>query len=251
MDNNIVINEENSQFINNKSNFLNGVKYAVPIALGYIPIAIAFGILSKSVNIPNYASILMSLTVYAGAAQFMAANLIGAGTSSLEIILAVFILNFRHFLLTASISQRIEKGLTGKWMAILSFGITDETFAVASLREEQRLNRYFLLGLNILSYSAWVLGTIIGVYLGSSLPAALSSSMGIALYSMFIGLLVPSLKKSRPIVVVTCIAVILHSILRITPLLSSLSSGWSIIIATMASSIAGALLFPKGVNDNE
>lgn len=251
MGSNKEINADNPQLTSNKSYFFSGVKYAVPIAVGYIPIAIAFGILSKSSNIPNYISILMSLTVYAGAAQFMAANLIGAGTSSLEIILAVFILNLRHFLMTASISQKVEKNLTGRWMALLAFGVTDETFAVASLREEQNLNRYFLLGINILSYSAWVGGTAVGVFLGSSLPASLGSSMGIALYSMFIGLLVPSLKKSRPVLIVTCIAVIFHSILRLTPSISNLSSGWSIIIATIAASMAGALLFPKGVNTNE
>lgn len=251
MSNNTAINADDQLFTSNRSHFFNGAKYAVPIAVGYIPIAIAFGILSKSSNIPNYISILMSLTVYAGAAQFMAANLIGAGTSSLEIILAVFILNLRHFLMTASISQKVEKNLTGRWMALLAFGITDETFAVASLRDEQNLNRYFMLGLNILSYSAWVGGTAVGVFLGSSLPVSLSSSMGIALYSMFIGLLVPSLKKSRPILIVACISVIFHSILRLTPGISNLSSGWSIIIATIAASITGALFFPKGVNANE
>lgn len=250
MNNNTVIDAENSQFISSKSNFLAGAKYALPVAVGYIPIAIAFGLLSKSVNIPNHISILMSLMVYAGASQFMAVNLIGAGTSAPEIIMAVFILNLRHFLMTASISQKVEKGLTGKWMAILSFGITDETFAVSSLRNEQKLNRFFLLGLNTLSYSAWVGGTIVGIFLGNSLPASLGSSMGIALYSMFIGLLVPSLRESKPIMVVTIIAIIFHSILRFTPVISNLSSGWSIIITTIAASLAGALFFPKGVNNN-
>lgn len=251
MNNNALINEENPQLNSSSSCFLEGIRSALPISLGYIPIAIAFGILSKSVNIPNHISILMSLLVFAGAGQFMAVNLIAAGASPYEIILAEFILNLRHFLYTSVISQKLEKGLTKRWLALLSFGITDETFTVASFREEKSLNRFFLLGLNLMSLFGWVSGTAIGVFLGDLLPASLSSSMGIALYSMFIGLLVPSLKKSRSIVVVTCISMILHSTIRITPGLSRLSSGWSIIISTITAAFAGALIFPNGVNKDE
>ncbi|MDF2674747.1 MAG: hypothetical protein K0R09_3015 [Clostridiales bacterium] len=251
MNNNALIDEEISQQSYNKYKFLDGIKSAVPIALGYILVSIAFGILSKSAGIPNYISILMSLMVYAGAGQFMAANLIFAGASPYEIVLAELIINLRHFLYTATISQRLEKGLSKKWTALLSYGITDETFAVASIREEQSLNRFFLLGLNLLSYFSWTFSTIIGVLLGDALPASLSSSMGIALYSMFIALLVPSLKKSKIIAVVACIAMICHSILRFTPGISNMSSGWSIIISTIAAAFAGALIFPKGVNNNE
>ncbi len=251
MNNNALLNEKNSQLSTNISHFFEGIRCGIPIALGYIPVSIAFGILSKSINIPNYISILMSLMVYAGAGQFMAANLIFAGASTYEIVLAEFILNLRHFLYTANISQKLEKGLSKKWSALLSFGITDETFAVASLREEQSLNRFFLLGLNLFSYSSWTLGTIIGVLLGDALPASLSSSMGIALYSMFIALLVPSLKKSKPIMIVAYTAMIFHSIFRFTPGISNMSSGWSIIISTIIAAFTGALIFPKEVNNNE
>lgn len=248
MNNNALLNEENLQLNSSSSHFFAGLRSGIPIALGYIPVAIAFGILSKASNIPNHISILMSLMIFAGAGQFMAANLISAGASPYEIILAEFIINLRHFLYTSVISQRLEGGLGKRWLALLSFGITDETFTVASLREEESLNRFFLLGLNLLSQFGWVLGTIIGVFLGDLLPASISSSMGIALYSMFIALLVPSLKKSRTVVVVSCIAMICHAVIRYTPVISKISPGWSIIISTVIAAFAGALIFPKGVN---
>ncbi len=251
MNNNTMTDKENSQSIQGSSWFIEGVRSAVPIALGYIPIAISFGILSKSVDVPNYISILMSLLVFAGAGQFMAANLIVAGASFYEIILAEFILNLRHFLYTSFISQRLEGGLSNGWLAFLSFGITDETFTVASLREEKNLSRFFLLGLNLTALFGWVFGTAIGVFLGDLLPVSLGSSMGIALYSMFIALLVPSLKKSKAVLTAAGISMVCHSLIKLIPGLSKLSSGWSIIISTIIAALLCTIIFPKGVNKDE
>ncbi|TDT51042.1 AzlC family ABC transporter permease [Fonticella tunisiensis] len=251
MDNNAAIKERGLPIIDKKSYLLQGVKSGIPIAIGYIPIGMAFGLLAKSLAIPNYVSILMSLTVFAGASQFMAVNLISIGTPSFEIVLAVFILNLRHFLMSASISQRIMKGLSKKWMSILSFGITDETFTVASLREDRELNPMFLFGLNSIAFAAWNLGTIAGIFVASGLPESIKSSMGIALYSMFIGLLVPSLRKSMSVCIVAVLSMLIHTLLHYLPIFSGLSSGWSIIITTIIASTAGALLYPKGVYTNE
>jgi 4-azaleucine resistance transporter AzlC len=251
MNNNSSLEINNSSTSNRLSGLLVGVKAGIPIAIGYIPIGMAFGLLAKSLNIPNYVSVLMSLTVYAGASQFMAVNLISMGTLPFEIILAVFILNLRHFLMTASISQRLMTGLPKKWMAVLSFGVTDESFAVASLREEKVINHHFLLGLNFIAFAAWNIGTILGIIFASSLPESVKLSMGIALYSMFIGLLVPSLKKSLPVCIVAFIAICTHTLIHYLPLFSGLSSGWRIIIATVIAATSGAILFPKGVYSHD
>ncbi|AGB41087.1 putative branched-chain amino acid permease (azaleucine resistance) [Halobacteroides halobius DSM 5150] len=228
--------------------FSSGLKKGIPIALGYIPIAIAFGLVSKSAGIPNSISILMSLLVFAGASQFIAVNLLALQTGYWEIVMTTFIINLRHFLMSASISQKINKEVSQKWRAILAFGITDETFSVASLRPEKELTAKFLLGLNLISYSAWVLGTAIGVFLGASLPEVVQNSMGIALYVMFIGLLIPSLKKSKVIFGIFIIAIIINSSLYWIPLFSNISTGWSIIITTLSTAMIGAIIFPTGVD---
>ncbi|MBP1932911.1 AzlC family ABC transporter permease [Ammoniphilus resinae] len=236
---------------NKKAELLAGLKAGLPIALGYIPIAIAFGLLAKATGIPNHISLMMSFFVYAGASQFVAVNLLGLAAGYSEIILTTFILNLRHILMSASLNQRIlqpaEKGI----LAVLSYGITDETFSVASLQKKQKLSVYFLLALNLAAFLAWNIGTAMGIFLAEGLPEELKSSMGIALYAMFVGLLVPSLGKSRPILIVSLLAAVLHSILHWIPFFSNLSTGWAIVLSTVLAALAGSLLFPEGGEKGE
>lgn len=224
----------------------DGIKAGVPIAVGYIPIAIAFGLLAKASGVPNEVSILMSLAIFAGASQFVGVNLLSLGTAYWEIVLATFILNLRHFLMAASLSQRLDKQAAKPWLAVLAFGITDETFTVASLREEKVLSTEFVLALNGMAFAAWNVGTWIGLFLAEGLPESIKASMGIALYAMFIGLLLPSMKKSRPALVIGLTAMLIHGLLRVMPGLEGLSTGWSIVIATVAGALAGTILFADG-----
>jgi len=250
MNNNENISLLNKEISLNKYPFWSGIKAGIPIAIGYIPIAIAFGLLAKSNNIPNHISIAMSLIVFAGASQFIAVNLLSLATGYPEIIMTTFIINLRHFLMTASLSQRLKEGITKKYLLLISFGVTDETFALASLQEKQ-LSANFVLGLNLIAYFSWVGGTAVGVFLGTGLPAILQSSMGIALYVMFIGLLVPNLKKSNSLLIVALLAFGISSSLYYLPTVKELSTGWMIIITTIFASIIGAILFPKDGDKNE
>jgi len=226
-----------------KENFLRGVKAALPIAVGYIPIAIAFGLLSKSVGIPSYISFLMSFLIYAGASQFIGINLIALGARWWEIVITTFILNLRHFLMTATLSQKLEKQASIKWRMLLSFGITDETFSVTSFQNQESLSRYFSLGLNTVAFASWNVGTWLGLFCASGLPDTLKSSMGIALYAMFIGLLIPQVKKSKSAIMVSLLAIIINCLSNWLPLGGAVSAGWGIIIATVTSAAIGAKLF--------
>ncbi len=231
-----------------KSFFIEGIKQGLPIALGYIPIAIAFGILTASEGLSYLTGMLMSLTVFAGASQFVAVNLMSLGAASGEIILTTFILNFRHFLMSASLSQRLEESTPKLSRSILSFGITDETFSLASvtnLDDNKKLSFSFLLGLMLVSFTAWNAGTWVGLFMGNILPDILQNSMGIALYVMFIGLLVPALKSSIPIAVVALTAMLAHSAITFVPWIPSFSTGWNIILSTMVGAFLGTILFPK------
>jgi len=227
--------------VSEKENFLRGVKAAMPIAVGYIPIAIAFGLLSNSVGIPSYVSFLMSLLIYAGASQFIGINLIVLGASWWEIVVTTFILNLRHFLMTATLSQKLEKRASRKWRMLLSFGITDETFSVSSFQSQEILPRYFSLGLNTIAFVSWNIGTWLGLFCASGLPAIMKSSMGIALYVMFIGLLIPQVKKSKSALVVSLLAIIINSLSNWL----GVSNGWGIIIATVFSAAIGAQFFAR------
>jgi 4-azaleucine resistance transporter AzlC len=225
--------------------FAKGIQAGSVVALGYVPIAITFGLVAKASGLPDYAAIMMSLFVFAGASQFVGVNLLALGVTHWEIIMTTFILNLRHFLMTASLSQRLPAKTPRRWLALLAFGVTDETFTVASLRPEKQLSPKFVLGLNLVAFSAWNAGTWIGLFVAAELPSSLQSSMGIALYAMFIGLLVPSLKKSKPVLMISLIAIGISAALYWIPIFKSLSAGWIIIIATLLASAIGAITFPK------
>lgn len=237
------ISKENSKY--RLREFTSGVKEGIPIAIGYIPIAITFGLISKSSGIPGFVSISMSFFIYAGASQFIGVNLMAVGASTMEIVMTTLILNFRHFLMTSSLSQRIEEKTPKKLLSILAFGVTDETFAVLSLRKEEKINPWLTLGLNFIAFSSWNVGTSIGIIIGDAIPKILSSSMGIALYAMFIGLLIPSIKNSRPVLIIAIISIAVSSLLHWIPIFSFISKGWSIIISTVTAASIGAVLYKK------
>lgn len=234
-----------------KENLSRGFKAAVPIALGYIPIGMAFGLLAKSSGIPDFVAMLMSFIVFAGASQFVGISLIALGTNPWEVVLTTFILNLRHLLMSASLSRRIETHTSLAWRSILAFGVTDETFSMASLQKDSHLSQYFLLALNFLAFFAWNVGTWIGLFLASGLPESVQASMGIALYAMFIGLLIPALKGSVPVLVVVVISITVHSLLCWTSLTADFSTGWKLIISAILAALAAAWIYPEGVGRNE
>ena len=229
---------------------LDGLKAAIPIALGYLPIAVAFGLLAKSAGIPNYVAMMMSLTIFAGASQFVGVTMMASGVSPWEIVFTTLIINLRHLLMAASISRRIELG-HAKWLPLLAFGITDETFSVASFRSEPRISQRFALALNFLSFGAWNVGTWVGLFAAKGLPEIIKNGMGIALYAMFIGLLVPNLKKSKAALTVALTAAFVHWALYEIPLVSDLTAGWKIILSTLAAAGAGTAFFPGGDGDDQ
>lgn len=222
-----------------KSAFFQGVVAGISIAIGYIPASIAFGFLAKGTGLSFIEAIAMSMFVYAGAAQYMALNLIALQTGALEMIITTFIVNIRHFLMSAAISGKVEDDPPFV-KALYSFFITDEVFAVTSTREHS-LSAKFMFGVGLIAYLSWCIHTGIGYAAGSFLPNSIQESMGIALYAMFIALLVPAAKKSRKVLTLAASAALFNSLFSLY-----LSSGWSIIIATLLAATIVELLSHKG-----
>ena len=132
---------------------------------------------------------------------------------------------------------------------LMSFGITDEVFAV-SMQQPSKITFTYFMGLITLPWFGWSLGTFLGAFASSVLPELIRQSLGIAIYGMFLAIIIPPAKKSRPILNVILIAVSISIILHITPFLKNLSGGWQIIISTVLASGIGAILYPKE-DDNE
>ncbi len=228
---------------NENSDFNRGIKQGIPIALGYLPVSFTFGLMAVSGGIPVWIAILISMTNLTSAGQFAGAGLIIANTSLFEITLTTFVINIRYLLMSLSLSQKIIQIPLFK-KCIMAFGITDETFAVASL-EKGEVSSGYMMGLITCPYWGWALGTALGAVTTSVLPEKLQSSMGIALYAMFIALFVPASKKSKAALVVVIVAVFCSSVFKWAPYLNKISSGWSIIIATIVAATVGAILFPR------
>lgn len=251
LNNSVIMLRKNNNWriMESKNRFIKGIIKGSHISIGYIPIGISFGLIAKALDIPNEVVILMSLIVYAGASQFMAVGLMSTGIGMVEIVLTTFIVNLRHLLMSASLSQRIYKRTDEKFLPLIAFGITDETFAYISMADQEELSDRWILGINIIAYISWVLSTILGLYLSASLPQIIQSSMGISLYAMFIGLLVPNIKSNKVLMSITMISIITSSILYFTPIISqNITSGWRVIITILFSSSLGAFIFEEEVN---
>ncbi|NLD06275.1 MAG: AzlC family ABC transporter permease [Synergistaceae bacterium] len=221
-----------------------GLRTGTPIALGYIPSAIACGILCKTAGLTAFESLFMSLIVFAGASQFVALNLLIIGSSIPEIVLATAVLNMRHIMLSSSLARRLTPDISALKKTWICFELTDESFSVASMQKEPLLAPEFMFGLNIVGHCTWVAGTLLGFYGTSVLPQNVQDSMGIALYALFIGLLLPSVRKSRPALIVAASGMALSALIKWTPCFANMNRGIAIMTATGLAALLGAVVFP-------
>ena len=233
-----------------KKELMYGLKRGLPIALGYLPVSFTFGLMAVSGGLPVWLAIFISMSNLTSAGQFAGTNLILQGAGLLEITLTTFIINIRYMLMSLSLTQRLAKDMTLPRRLLIGFGVTDETFTMASM-EQGRLTFFFLLGLISGPFVSWSVGTALGAFICSALPETLSNAMGIALYGMFIAIIIPPARKSIKVTTIIIISVIVVCILRYIPLFSSISPGFRIIIATLIGAGAGALLFPLEFEDKK
>lgn len=231
-----------------KEQMKKGFRDAIPIVVGYVPVAMAYGLMAKNAGLSIYDTALMSLMVFAGASQFMAVGLIASFVGFGEIIISTFLVNFRHFLMSASLSSRL-KNTDKRWRLIMAFGVTDEVFSVASFYKGD-IGPSYLVPLEVASYGSWVLGGILGHFMGQALPEVVGSSMGVALYAMFMALLIPEVRENWAIAVLAIISATINTILYS---FVGISKGWSIVIALIVASAFGATVFKnyKGGEEDE
>lgn len=226
--------------VSNQSGVKEGFLAGFPVFIGYFPVAVAFGILAKTTGLSSGDSLGFSVLVFAGASQFMALNLIKAGVAFGGIVLATFLLNLRHLLMSASLATKIKEQ-SKQWLPVVAFGVTDETFAVAATYSRP-LRISFLLALEGTAYLGWVTGTLFGYLAGSILPASLCEGMGIGLYALFVAILIPGFKQSGLIFVLTLTAGLAHTFLN---WINLWPTSWNLIVAIILSSLLGAWFIPS------
>ena len=229
--------------------FLKGARLGMPIALGYIPVSFSFGMLAVQNGIPAWAAIVISMTNLTSAGQFAGIGLMIHPGQYIQMLISQITINVRYSFMSISIGQKADSRFRGIYRWLLGFFITDEIFAVAT--KEDEIKRSYFAGLATLPYFGWALGTFIGAILGNVLPDRLMSALSVAIYGMFVAVVVPEMKKARPVLIVVIIAILLSCLFYYVPFLSKISSGITITIVAISAAFIGSIFFPvKDETDN-
>ncbi len=223
--------------------FKDGIKDGIPIALGYLSVSFTFGIMAVNSGLSIWLAVLISMTSLTSAGQFSGVGTIVFGAPYIEMALTQLVINLRYSLMSLSLSQKLDKSFTNVQRLILSFGITDEIFAVASQKHDG-INTKYMYGLITLPYWGWAIGTLMGAVAGSILPDSISSALNIAIYGMFLAIIIPPAQKSKPILLVILLSVAISFLFKYMPYLNNLSGGLVIIICAIVASSLGAILSP-------
>lgn len=220
-----------------RKSFMDGLT----IGLGYLPVAVAFGITAKPL-LSAFETFLMSFMVFGGASQFLALQMLSASSSAAAIIIAVFVLNSRHFVMSFKINYDLKRESLLKKLLISSY-VTDESFAVSATVEEERKDfvNYFIIF--ITAYIFWVAFSVVGYMAGEIMSEEWVAASGIALYALFIALLVPAIRTHHKYLIVAVLGMVLHFIFTA---MHFIPSGIAIILAMVLAALFGLVLEKRG-----
>ena len=229
--------------MDNSLTYKKGLIDGIPIALGYLSVSFSFGILCTKGGMRILGAILISLTNLTSAGQLAGVQIIFALGALSEMALAQFIINLRYALMSISLSQKADSSFNTLRRMVVSFGVTDEIFAVAS-SQKGAISPKYMYGLMTLPIIGWTGGTALGAVAGDILPTDIVTALGIALYAMFIAIVLPPATEHRGVLVCALISAAISCILAFVPVFSFISSGFAIIICGIIAAVAAAILFP-------
>lgn len=234
-------------------NFKQGIKDGIPIGLGYFAVSFTFGIMAVSAGLAVWQAVIISLTNLTSAGQFAGLPLIAMGGSCYELALTQLVINMRYCLMSFALSQKLERNIPWLHRFFVAYGVTDEIFGV-SISREGRLSPYYSYGAMSVAIPGWTLGTLAGAVSGDILPGFIVSALSVAIYGMFLAVIIPPAKKERPVLLAVIAAMAVSTLFTVTPGLKQVSSGFVIIITTILVAGAAAWLYPieeKEVSDDE
>lgn len=230
--------------------FKVGLRDGIPIALGYLAVSFGVGIMVVASGLTAFEGGVISLSNVTSAGEFAGLKIIAASGTILELILTQVIINLRYALMSLSLSQKLSKEVTLWQRFIIAFANTDEIFAVAIAHNKSLTFRY-MIGLQLLPIIGWTSGTVLGAICGNIMPLSLRVATGVALYAMFIAIVIPVARKMKSVCIVASIAILLSCIMYYIPIFSCISEGVQIIICTVVSAGIGAILFPIEQSEEE
>ena len=224
-------------------NFRRGMYHGIPIALGYLSVSFTFGLMGVSGGLAWWQVVLISMCNLTSAGQFAGLDIMIGGGGMIEMALSQFVINMRYALMSLSLSQKVDKSVVTRHRIVLGAGITDEIFAVA-MSQPHKISRGYFLGLICTPYIGWAGGTAAGALFGGILPVLVRESLGIAIYGMFLAIILPKARENRAYLFVILLAVAMSCGFALLPGLKNISSGFVIIICAVAASALAAWRYP-------
>lgn len=225
------------------NSFRKGIRDGIPICLGYLSVSFAFGIFAVNSGLTIFEALLISMTNVTSAGQLAAVPIIVSGGTLIELALAQLVINLRYALMSVSLSQRLDGTMTTVHRAVTAFVNTDEVFAVASA-QPGAVGRKYMYGLILTPFLGWSIGTLLGAVAGDILPEIVSASLGVAIYGMFVAIVVPSAKAEKSTAMCVIIAIALSCAFRYLPFLSTVPDGFVIIICAVIAACIMAIVAP-------
>lgn len=224
--------------------FEKGIKNGLPIFLGYLAVSFALGIEARRLGITSVQAVLISATNLTSAGQAAGIETIASQAGYITIALTQLIINLRYCLMSSSLSQRFDTKMKPIHRYLIAFGVTDEIFGVSSAYEKENIPPAYCYGLIAAAWPGWVLGTALGCLSGDILPENVLSALGVALYGMFIAIIIPPTKKNKALLGIVIISMLLSLVFTVTPVLNTVSSGFRVIILTVVIASVAAYFFP-------
>lgn len=228
----------------NRALFIRGLKNGLPIGLGYLAVSFSLGIAARAAGLTAAQGFLVSLLCNASAGEYVGFTIIAAGASYIEMAIATFIANMRYLLMSCALSQRMAPGTSLLHRLVVGFDITDEVFGITIARPGY-VNPVYTYGAMVTSIPFWATGTALGVIAGNLLPVRLVSAFSVALYGMFLAVIIPPARKDKVIMAIVPICFAASFAATKIPFVSGLADGTRTIILTVIIAAAAAILFPR------
>lgn len=226
-----------------KTAYLDGLRDGVPIGLGYFAVAFSLGIAARSAGLNAWQGLVASLLCNASAGEFALFTVIGAAGTYLETALVTLIANARYMLMSFALSQRISPDMPDYHRFLFGGLITDEFFAI-NIARPGFLEPVYYYGAITVATPLWAVGTALGILMGNLLPGRLVSALSVALYGMFLAIIVPPARENRVVAACVILSFILSGLFSVLPVLSAISAGTRTILLTLLIAGGAAALFP-------
>ena len=226
-----------------KKHFLRGLRDGIPIGLGYFAVSFGIGISAHNAHLSIFQGFLLSFLNNASSGEYGGITIIAADSGLWAMALMMLVVNARYLLMSCSLSQKFAPGTPMRHRLLVGYDVTDELFGLA-ISCDGWLDPYYMYGAILVAAPSWAVGTALGVVVGNLLPARVVSALSVALYGMFLAIIIPPARKNKVVAALVLLSFALSFACGRLPLVSSLSSGTRTIILTVALSAGAALLFP-------